>query len=131
MKRERAGKKREDNDMEDPGMGFGQSEIIDIPGRVESCPVKWHNETLSRVNDSVVRLGIFEGEFHWHKHEKEDEFFFVISGTLMLDLPEGTVRLQQYQAYTVPREVMHRTRAEERTVVIMVEGATVKPGGDP
>jgi len=109
---------------------IGQSEIIDIPRIVDTCSEKWYNTTLSSVNDSLVRLGIFEGEFHWHHHDKEDEFFFVISGKLLLDLQHGSIELNQNQGYTVPKGVEHRTRAEEKTVVLMVETKTVNPKGD-
>ncbi len=109
---------------------IGQSEIIDIPSIVEACSEKWYNTTLSQVNDSLVRLGIFEGEFHWHHHDNEDEFFFVISGKLFLDLQDDTIELGQNQAYAVPKGVEHRTRAEEKTVVLMVETRTVNPRGD-
>ena len=109
---------------------FGQSEVIDVPKRVDSIKVKWHNEDLSQVNDCKVRMGIFEGEFHWHKHDREDEFFFVVSGKLLLDLEDGTLELTPHQGYTVPKGVRHRTRAEEKTVVLMVEGDTVDPKGD-
>lgn len=109
---------------------YKQSEIIDIPRIVETCSEKWYNTTLSQVNDSLVRLGIFEGEFHWHHHDNEDEFFYVISGKLLLDLKEGTIEIDQNQAYTVPKGVEHRTRAEEKTVVLMVETETVSPKGD-
>ena len=110
--------------------GLGHSVVIDVPARVKACRERWFNETLTRVNDSLVRMGIFEGEFHWHKHDREDEFFFVVSGTLLLDLEEGTMELTPGQGYTVPRGVRHRTRAKERTVVLMVEGDTVRPKGD-
>jgi mannose-6-phosphate isomerase-like protein (cupin superfamily) len=109
---------------------IGQSEIIDIQRIVDECPEKWYNTTLSSVNDSLVRLGIFEGEFHWHHHDKEDEFFYVISGKLLLDLKDGTIELNQNQAYTVPKGIEHRTRAQEKTIVLMVETDTVKPKGD-
>lgn len=108
----------------------GQSEIIDIPGIVEECSEKWYNATLCQVNDSLVRLGIFEGEFHWHHHDNEDEFFYVVSGRLLLDLEDGTIEIGHNQAYTVPKGVDHRTRAEEKTVVLMVETETVNPRGD-
>lgn len=107
-----------------------QSEIIDIPSIVGACSEKWYNTTLSQVNDSLVRLGIFEGEFHWHHHDNEDEFFYVISGRLLLDLEDGMIELSENQAYTVPKGVEHRTRAEEKTVVLMVEADTVNPKGD-
>jgi mannose-6-phosphate isomerase-like protein (cupin superfamily) len=91
----------------------------------------WFNQTLTQVNDSVVRLGVIEGDFHWHKHEVEDEFFLVLDGTLVIDI-EGadTVTLERHQAYTVPRGVVHRTRAPVRTTILMVEPAGVVPTGD-
>jgi mannose-6-phosphate isomerase-like protein (cupin superfamily) len=109
---------------------IGHMRIIDVEELERSNPEKWTNFTLCRINDSLVRMGIFEGEFHWHHHDKEDEFFYVVSGKLLLDLPEETIELTQHQGYAVPKGVEHRTRAEERTVVLMVEGDTVRPKGD-
>jgi mannose-6-phosphate isomerase-like protein (cupin superfamily) len=86
--------------------------------------------SIHSVNDCVVRLGVFEGEFHWHKHDQEDEFFFVLSGQLSLDLEGRTVELTPSQGLLVPRGVVHRTRAPTRTVVLMIEAATVVPTGD-
>jgi mannose-6-phosphate isomerase-like protein (cupin superfamily) len=109
---------------------FGQSEILDISKLVRENKEKWINFNLTEVNDSIVRLGILEGEFHWHKHNMEDELFFVLEGSLLLDLEEETIELMPWQGYTVPRQVLHRTRAKEKTVVLMVEGNTVNPRGD-
>ena len=91
----------------------------------------WFNQTLTQVNDSVVRLGVIEGDFHWHKHDDEDEFFLVLAGNLLIDV-EGadTVSLLPHQGFTVPRGVVHRTRAPERTTILMVEPAGVQPTGD-
>jgi len=108
----------------------GHMRIIDVDKMVAETQENWINYDLTGINDSVVRLGIFEGEFHWHHHDREDEFFFVISGVLLLDLEDRTIELHRNQGFTVPRGVEHRTRAEEKTVVIMVEGDTVKPKGD-
>lgn len=108
----------------------GHMEIIDINDYVKQTKEKWVNYTLCKVNKSLVRLGIFEGEFHWHHHDKEDEFFYVISGKLLLDLKDKTIELLPNQGFTVPKGVEHRTRAQAKTVVIMVEGDTVKPRGD-
>jgi mannose-6-phosphate isomerase-like protein (cupin superfamily) len=105
-------------------------EIIDINDYVERMSEKWVNYTLCGVNDCLVRLGILEGEFHWHNHEREDEFFYVISGSLLLDLRDRTVELAPNQGFTVTRGVEHRTRALLKTVVIMVEGNTVSARGD-
>lgn len=109
---------------------YAPLELIDIQALVDACNDPWHNQTLCRVNDCVVRLGIVQGEFHWHKHEKEDEFFFVVEGRFVIDLEGGTVELGARQGFTVPKGVMHRTRAPERTVILMFEGAGVMPTGD-
>ena len=105
-------------------------EIIDIPQLIEECTNKWQNLSLCNVNDSVIRLAVLEGEFYWHKHEKEDEFFFVIEGILLIDLENKVVELKSNQGFTVPRGVMHRTRAPSRTSILMIEQSTTKPTGD-
>ena len=109
---------------------LGQSRIIDVSKLVHENLEKWVNINLTEVNDSIVRLGIFEGEFHWHKHNLEDELLFVLEGKLLLDLEGETIELKPRQGYTVPRQVIHRTRAKEKTVVLMVERNTVNPRGD-
>jgi mannose-6-phosphate isomerase-like protein (cupin superfamily) len=114
----------------DLNVRYGGLEVVDLPALVAACTEPWYNQTLCRVNDCVVRLGVFLGEFHWHKHDQEDEFFHVVSGRLAIDLEGRTVELTAGQGLTVPRGVVHRTRASERTVVLMVEGAGVQPTGD-
>ena len=109
---------------------FGPLELVDAGRLADECTMPWWNQSLCRVNDCVLRLGVFEGEFHWHKHDMEDEFFFVLEGNLLLDLEGRTVELAPRQGMVVPRGVMHRTRAPKRTVVLMVEAATVAPTGD-
>jgi mannose-6-phosphate isomerase-like protein (cupin superfamily) len=109
---------------------YAPLERVEAGHLADTCPEKWWNQTLCKVNDSVARLGVFEGEFHWHKHDREDEFFFVLEGRLLLDLEGRTVTLEPRQGLVVPKGVMHRTRAPTRTVVLMVEAATVVPTGD-
>ena len=109
---------------------FGPLEKIDIAALEKACPHEWFNQTLCRVNDSVVRLGILKGEFHWHRHELEDEFFFVVEGKLFIDFEGSTMELAPRQGVVVPRGVNHRPRAPERTLVLMVEASTVMPTGD-
>ena len=110
---------------------YGFLELIDVPRLIDSCTEKWYNQTLCRVNDSVVRLGVFnEGEFHWHKHDEEDEFFFVLKGELYIEFENETVALKQHQGITVPKGVLHRPFVKEPTAVIMVEKDTVVPVGD-
>ncbi len=109
---------------------YGPLELVDIPRLVDRCDEEWYNQTLTRVNECVVRLGIIHGEFHWHQHREEDEFFLVLEGRLLIDLEDRSVELGPRQGFTVPRGVRHRTRAPERTVILMVEGAGVVPTGD-
>lgn len=108
----------------------GHMKIIDINDYFKITKDKWVNYTLCVVNKSLVRLGIFDGEFHWHHHAQEDEFFYVISGKLLLDLEDKTIELLPNQGFTVTRGIEHRTRTREKTVVLMVEGDTVNPKGD-
>ncbi len=108
---------------------FAPLETIDVQALADACTERWYNQTLSRVNDSVVRLGVVQGEFHWHQHDAEDEFFFVVDGRLFVDLEGRTVELVPRQGLMVPKGVRHRTRAPERTVILMIEGAGVRPTG--
>jgi len=108
----------------------GPLEPIDTQAIVDGCGERWFNQTLCAVNDCVVRIGIIEGEFHWHQHIEEDEFFYVQEGRLLIDLEDRTVELSPKQGFLVPRGVTHRTRAPEKCVIIMVEGSGVVPAGD-
>jgi|ERR1700690_1571107 len=105
-------------------------EIIDEKALADACEYKWYNQTLCQVNSSVVRIGVVQGEYHWHKHEEDDEFFYVVEGQLLIDLEGRTVELAPRQGFVVPKGVMHRTRAPQRTVVLMFENAGVVPTGN-
>ena len=109
---------------------YGPLERVEAGRLADECPSRWWNQTLCRVNDSLVRLGVFEGEFHWHKHDREDEYFQVLDGKLYVDLEGRTVELSPRQGVMVPRGALHRTRAPQRTVVLMIEAATIVPTGD-
>jgi mannose-6-phosphate isomerase-like protein (cupin superfamily) len=104
-------------------------DLIDVPEIIKNCTDKWFNQTLTQVNDSVVRLGIVEGEYHWHKHENEDEFFFVLSGRLFIELEDRTIELGPNQGTTITKNVMHRPYAPQKTVMLMVETNTIDPLG--
>ena len=105
-------------------------QVVDEKALADACAYKWFNQTLCQVNDSVVRLGVFEGEYHWHKHDEDDEFFYVIEGQLLIDLEDRIVELSPRQGFVVPKGILHRTRALHRTVVLMVENAGVVPTGN-
>jgi mannose-6-phosphate isomerase-like protein (cupin superfamily) len=109
---------------------YAPLELVDVQALVDACTDDWYNQTLSQVNDCVIRLGVMQGEFHWHKHDNEDEFFFVLQGKFIIDLEDRTVELLPRQGFMIPKGVTHRTRAPERSVILMIEGAGVKPTGD-
>ena len=109
---------------------FNHQEVIDIPEMVEACKEKWFNQSLTQVNDSVVRLGIIEGDYHWHKHDEDDEFFYVLSGNLFIDLEDKTIELNPNQGTTISKGVMHRPRAPQKTVMLMVETKDIDPIGE-
>jgi len=109
---------------------FGFLELIDVPSLAAAVTDQWFNQTLCQVNDSVIRLGVMQGEFHWHKHDVEDEFFFVLQGQFLIDLEDKTITLNPHQGFTIPRGVIHRTRAPERAMILMVEPRSVVPTGD-
>jgi mannose-6-phosphate isomerase-like protein (cupin superfamily) len=109
---------------------FGPLELIDVQTLVDACREPWYNQTLCRVNDSVVRLGVVCGDFHWHKHDRDDEFFYVVDGRFVIELEGRRVELGPRQGFTVPKGVLHKTAAPERTVILMVENAGVRPTGD-
>lgn len=104
--------------------------VVDVPELVRACKDQWYNQTLCQVNGSVVRLGVMQGEYHWHKHDNDDEFFFVLDGHFIIDLENEVIDLQAQQGYVVPKGIVHRTRAPERAVILMVENASIKPTGD-
>jgi mannose-6-phosphate isomerase-like protein (cupin superfamily) len=109
---------------------YGPLEVVDAGALADECVEQWWNQTLCRAGDSVARLAVIEGEFHWHQHDREDEFFFVLEGKLLIDLEGRTVELGPRQGLVVPRGVSHRPRAPERTVVLMFEKETVVATGD-
>jgi len=109
---------------------YSPLELFDVGALQRETKERWFNQTLCEVNDCVVRLGVLQGEFHWHKHDDQDEFFYVVEGRFCIDLEGRTVELAPQQGFTVPKGVVHRTRAPQRSVVLMIEGKGVVPTGD-
>ena len=109
---------------------FPPLQLIDVRALQQETKDQWFNQTLCEVNDSVVRLGVLQGEFHWHKHDDDDEFFYVVEGCFVIDLEGRTVELAPQQGFTVPKGVLHRTRAPVRSVILMIENKGVVPTGD-
>ena len=109
---------------------FQPMEVVDLKTVIDPITHPWFNQTLCNVNESVVRLGVVQGEYHWHKHDHLDEFFYVVEGTFFIDFEGHTVELHERQGITVPRGLPHRPRAPRRAVILMVEGAGIVPTGD-
>jgi mannose-6-phosphate isomerase-like protein (cupin superfamily) len=109
---------------------YSPLEVVDVPELIRTCKDRWYKQTLCKVNESVVRLGVMQGEYHWHKHENDDELFFVLEGTFFIDLEDRVVELKPWQGFTVPKGIVHRTRAPQRAVILMVENAGIIPTGD-
>ena len=109
---------------------FPALSVVDVSALVKACRDQWYNQTLCKVNESVVRLGVMQGEYHWHKHDNDDEFFFVLDGHFIIDLEDKAVDLQPRKGFVVPKGVVHRTRAPDRAVILMVETAAIVPTGD-
>jgi mannose-6-phosphate isomerase-like protein (cupin superfamily) len=105
-------------------------EKVDVPSLVGQVTDQWYNQTLCRVNGSVVRLGVMQGEYHWHKHDDDDEFFFCLEGEFLVDLQGHTVTLSPSQGFVVPKGVVHRTHVPQRCVILMSENAGIVPTGD-
>lgn len=105
-------------------------EKINVPDIVKNCTDKWFNQSLCNVNSSVFRLGIFEGEYHLHKHDHDDELFFVIEGSIILETEKGNFELGQYEGVCVPKGVMHRPIAKNKAVVLMIENIGIDPIGN-
>jgi mannose-6-phosphate isomerase-like protein (cupin superfamily) len=109
---------------------FGPLSVVDVPGLIAQVAHPWFNQTLCRVNDAVIRLGVLQGEYHWHRHEKDDEFFFVLEGHFLIDLEDRTVELKPFEGFVVPKGTLHRTRAQQRCVILMAETSSIVPTGD-
>ncbi len=109
---------------------YDHLQVIDLEAVAKSVTHPWFNQTLCRVNDSVVRLGLVQGEYHWHKHDDLDEFFYVVDGQFIIEMEDQTVELAPRQGFVVPKGVKHRPRAPEKTVILMVEGESIVPTGD-
>ncbi len=109
---------------------FPALSVVDVPRLIRECTDRWYNQTLCKVNDSVIRLGVMQGEYHWHKHDNDDEFFFVLDGHFIVDLEDRSVDLRPREGFVVPRGVRHRTRAPDPAIILMVETAAIVPTGD-
>src|ERR1700684_1091318 len=92
---------------------FDPLKLIDVSSLAKDVTDKWYNQTLCKVNDSVVRLGVMQGEYHWHKHDSDDEFFFLLSGKFVIDLEGRSVELQSGLRCAKGRYALHASPGKE------------------
>ncbi|MHB8813693.1 MAG: cupin domain-containing protein [Steroidobacteraceae bacterium] len=98
--------------------------VIDLPGEAKAVTEDYRNQVLNRVNDSCLRLAVFQGKYRWHVHPASDELFVVLEGAIIIELKEGSsMRIGPLQAATVPAGVVHRTIGVGRTVNLCFEKA--------
>ena len=110
---------------------FGALQTMDVQDLIDTTIDPWYNQTLCQVGDVLVRLGVMQGEFHWHKHDEQDEFFFVLDGLFRIELEDRPfVELGPRQAFMVPAGMRHRPVVPVRSAVIMIEKAGIVATGD-
>ena len=90
----------------------------------------WKNFVDSKINDHVVRLSILQRDFHWHYHSESDEMFYVIEGKLYVDLEEKTEEINPGEMITIPKNTKHRTRSNQRTIILCFESNKNDVKGD-
>ena len=110
---------------------FQTLQKMDVQQLIDTVAEPWYNQTLIQVDDALVRLGVMQGEFHWHRHDEQDEFFYLLEGEFHIEL-EGreTVVLRPNQAFSVPAGMLHRPVVPVRSAVIMIEKAGIVATGD-
>jgi mannose-6-phosphate isomerase-like protein (cupin superfamily) len=110
---------------------FTTLQTMDVQALIDRVAEPWYNQTLIQVGEVLVRLGVMQGEFHWHTHDEQDEFFFVLEGLFRIELGGAdTVELGPRQAFSVPAGMRHRPVVPVRSVVLMIEKAGVVATGD-
>lgn len=87
---------------------------------------------VARVNNQIVRIALFKGEYHWHKHAKEDELFYVIKGKIIIQMkpPHSNITLTEGQMAVVPKNVEHCPMSEEDSYVLMFEPYVLQSKGN-
>jgi mannose-6-phosphate isomerase-like protein (cupin superfamily) len=110
---------------------FTTLQTMDIQALIDEVDDPWYNQTLLQIGDVLVRLGVMQGEFHWHKHDEQDEFFFVLDGLFRIELDGAdTIELGPRQAFSVPAGTLHRPVVPVRSAILMIEKAGVIATGD-
>ena len=81
----------------------------------------WSPKIIAELNDSQVKLAKVKGEFVWHKHDNEDELFFVIEGKLKIELRDKVLELEPGELVVIPKGVEHRPVAKKEVAIMLIE----------
>ena len=104
---------------------------VNISAELAKVTAHWSPRVVAQVNDQYVKVAKLLGEFVWHAHDNEDEMFFVISGTLRIQLEgDQEVMLEPGQLFVVPKGVRHNPVAEEEVQIVLIETVTTAHTGD-
>jgi mannose-6-phosphate isomerase-like protein (cupin superfamily) len=97
-------------------------QVVNLSAEGAAVTERYRNMVINRVNDSCLRLAVFDEAYRWHFHPTSDELFIVVEGCLAIDLPGGReLRLEPWQCVTITAMTHHRTRAIGRTVNLCFE----------
>ena len=106
-------------------------QAINLRDSIKKLTKPWSPIELSRVNDQVVRLALFDGEYPWHKHANEDELFYVYSGRIVIRVRgHMEIELHAGEIAVVPKGVEHSPKSPEPSIVLMFEPEALKSRGD-
>jgi mannose-6-phosphate isomerase-like protein (cupin superfamily) len=111
-----------------------EHEAISLSGKFNLFADQWQPRVIAEMNDYQFKIARVQGDFIWHDHPDTDETFFVLEGTLRIDLPDGFVNVSAGELYVVPKGVQHKPYAEQEVKIMLIEPRGVvntgEEGGD-
>lgn len=103
---------------------------VNVLEKMEMVTDHWNPRIVGELNGQHVKLVKFKGPFTWHHHEHEDELFYVVKGSFVMELPDKNIELKEGDFLVVPKGVEHRPNAEEEVWVMLFEPATTLNTGN-
>jgi len=104
--------------------------VINFRAELEKVTDYWSPRVVGRINDQYVKVAKLKGEFVWHKHDEEDELFFIVKGKLVIRYEDGAVTLNEGEFHIVPKGVMHNPVADEECWIALIEPVATRHTGD-
>ncbi|MBU7017789.1 MAG: cupin domain-containing protein [Theionarchaea archaeon] len=106
--------------------------VINVVEKAHEISTAWSPIDVIQVNDQVLRLALFDGTFCWHRHEKEDELFYVVKGQILIQLKgQPDITLSEGEMAVIPKNVEHCPKSVKPSYVLMFEPLTLQSKGDP